>query len=104
MSSRQAPSCGGRAGPGSRSRWGTGRSTTTGRSPKAKSLPEGGKLVRYWAAEACGGEFTPGAETDELRWMDAADAAGLLSYQHDVDVLERFAKIGPPVSVIALVR
>jgi 8-oxo-(d)GTP phosphatase len=68
------------------------------------SVPEGGKLVRYWAAEACGGEFTPGAETDELRWMDAADAAGLLSYQHDVDVLERFAKIGPPVSVIALVR
>jgi 8-oxo-(d)GTP phosphatase len=68
------------------------------------SVPEGGKLVRYWAAEARGGEFTPGAETDELRWMDAADAAGLLSYPHDVEVLERFAKIGPPVSVIALVR
>jgi 8-oxo-dGTP diphosphatase len=68
------------------------------------SVPEGGKLVRYWAAEACGGEFVPGAETDELRWVDAAGAAELLSYAHDVEVLERFAKIGPPFSVIALVR
>ena len=68
------------------------------------SVPEGGKLVRYWAAEACGGEFVPGAETDELRWVDAAGAAELLSYAHDIEVLERFAKIGPPFSVIALVR
>jgi 8-oxo-(d)GTP phosphatase len=68
------------------------------------SVPEGGKLVRYWVAEACGGEFVPGAEVDELRWVDAAGAAGLLSYAHDVEVLERFAKIGPPFSVIALVR
>jgi 8-oxo-dGTP pyrophosphatase MutT (NUDIX family)/phosphohistidine phosphatase SixA len=68
------------------------------------AVAEGGKLVRYWAAEARGGEFTPGAETDELRWLDAATAAGLLSYPHDLAILERFAALGPPVSVIALVR
>jgi 8-oxo-dGTP pyrophosphatase MutT (NUDIX family)/broad specificity phosphatase PhoE len=68
------------------------------------SVPDGGKLVRYWAAEARGGGFTPGAETDELRWVDVAGAAEVLSYSHDVEILERFAKIGPPDSVITLVR
>jgi 8-oxo-dGTP pyrophosphatase MutT (NUDIX family)/phosphohistidine phosphatase SixA len=68
------------------------------------TVPEGGKLVRYWAAEACGGDFTPGRETDELRWVDAAGAAELLSYRHDFEILQRFAQVGPPVSVIALVR
>jgi 8-oxo-dGTP pyrophosphatase MutT (NUDIX family)/phosphohistidine phosphatase SixA len=68
------------------------------------SVPEGGKLVRYWAAEARGGEFTPGSETDELRWLDAAQAAELLSYRHDFEILQRFAQVGPPFSVIALVR
>jgi 8-oxo-(d)GTP phosphatase len=68
------------------------------------SVPEGGKLVRYWAAEARGGEFTPGDETDELRWLDTAQATELLSYERDVEILKRFAQIGPPFSVIALVR
>jgi 8-oxo-dGTP pyrophosphatase MutT (NUDIX family)/phosphohistidine phosphatase SixA len=68
------------------------------------TVPEGGKVVRYWTAESCGGDFTPGAETDELRWLDLAGAAELLSYRHDFELLERFAKIGPPRSVIALVR
>jgi len=68
------------------------------------AVPEGRKLVRYWAAEARGGEFTPGSETDELRWLDPPAAAELLSYPHDLDVLQRFTHVGPPVSVIALVR
>lgn len=68
------------------------------------AVADGRKLVRYWAAEARGGEFRPGDEVDELRWADPGTAAGLLSYPHDVEVLERFARIGPPASVIALVR
>jgi 8-oxo-(d)GTP phosphatase len=68
------------------------------------SVPEGGKLVRYWAAEARGGEFAPGAETDDLHWLDVADAAERLSYPHDVEILASFAEISPPASVIALVR
>lgn len=68
------------------------------------SVPEGGKLVRYWAAEARGGEFTPGSETDELHWLHTAEAAERLTYAHDLAILQRFVQIGPPVSVIALVR
>jgi 8-oxo-(d)GTP phosphatase len=68
------------------------------------AVPEGSKLVRYWDAEALGGEFAPGDETDELRWLDPAAATELLSRQHDVAVLTRFVELGPPASVIALVR
>ncbi len=69
------------------------------------AVPEGDKLVRYWSAEARGGDgFTVNAETDELRWVSPADAAGLLSYRHDVDVLRRFTAVGRPASVVLLVR
>ena len=68
------------------------------------AVPDGRKLVRYWSAEARGGEFTPSDEVDELRWVDVREAAGLLSYAHDVEILERFAAVGPPVAVVALVR
>jgi 8-oxo-dGTP diphosphatase len=67
-------------------------------------VPEGRKLVRYWAAQARGGEFVPGDETDELRWLDPAAAAEQLSYPHDREVLGRFTELGPPASVVALVR
>jgi 8-oxo-(d)GTP phosphatase len=67
-------------------------------------VPEGSKLVRIWAAESLGGEFVPGDETDELRWVDPEHAAEMLSYRRDVDVLERFTTLGPPASMIALVR
>jgi 8-oxo-dGTP pyrophosphatase MutT (NUDIX family)/phosphohistidine phosphatase SixA len=68
------------------------------------AVPEGRKLVRYWAAQACSGEFAPNAETDELRWLGVERTAELLSYRHDVDVLDRFAALGPPASVVLLVR
>ena len=65
---------------------------------------EGRKLVRYWAAQAGGGDFAPSSEVDELRWLDPADAADVLSYQHDVELLTRFSDAGLPASAIALVR
>jgi phosphohistidine phosphatase SixA/ADP-ribose pyrophosphatase YjhB (NUDIX family) len=68
------------------------------------SVPEGSKLVRYWDAEASGGEFVPGDETDAMQWVDPSRAGKLLSYRHDVEVLQRFTALGPPASVIALVR
>jgi 8-oxo-dGTP diphosphatase len=68
------------------------------------AVAEGGKLVRYWAAEARGGEFVPGRETDELLWLHPAAAAERLSYAHDVRILSRFTEMGAPASVIALVR
>ena len=41
------------------------------------------KLVRYWLMRATDGEFRPGPEVDELRWLDHDGAQGLLSYEHD---------------------
>jgi 8-oxo-(d)GTP phosphatase len=67
-------------------------------------VPDGRKLVRYWSAEAGPGTFMPNGETDELRWLAPDDAAALLSYPHDVAILERFTALAPPASVIALVR
>ncbi|MFL5866597.1 MAG: NUDIX hydrolase [Thermoleophilaceae bacterium] len=46
------------------------------------------KLVRYWEMTPLGGEFAPSEEVDELRWLDPAGAAELLSYDHDRDLLE----------------
>ena len=67
-------------------------------------VPEGKKLVRYWSARAVDGDFAPNAETDELRWVSPGQAAEVLSYVHDLDVLRRFEACGRPASTIVLVR
>ena len=41
------------------------------------------QLVRYWLMRPVGGEFEPGDEADELRWLTPAKAMGLLTYEHD---------------------
>jgi len=41
------------------------------------------KLVRYWLMRPLGGEFEPGDEVDELRWLSPAEAASALTYEHD---------------------
>ncbi|MCD6728369.1 MAG: NUDIX hydrolase [Solirubrobacteraceae bacterium] len=51
------------------------------------------KLVRYWRMRATGGEFEPNDEVDELRWLAAADAARLLTYRHDRELV---ASLGAP--------
>ena len=49
------------------------------------------KVVRYWAMEPVEDlGFEPGAEVDERRWLPMAEAAGLLSYERDGDVLATF--------------
>jgi 8-oxo-dGTP diphosphatase len=45
------------------------------------------KLVRYWEMTPLDGDFTPSGEVDELRWLEAAEAEGLLSYEHDRELL-----------------
>jgi 8-oxo-dGTP diphosphatase len=45
------------------------------------------KVVRYWLMEPVGGAFAPNDEVDEMRWAPAADAAGLLSYARDRELL-----------------
>ena len=68
------------------------------------TVPEGHKLVGYWSARAGEGGFAPNDETDELRWVSRGQAAEMLSYVHDLDVLRRFAARGRPTSTVVLVR
>ena len=50
------------------------------------------KVVRYWLMEAAdGGAFAPNDEVDEVRWLPADEAAALLSYPRDREVLEAAA-------------
>lgn len=67
-------------------------------------VPDGRKVVRYWAAEARGGTFTPNGETDELRWLTPRDAETLLTYGHDVDILHSFEDVGVPTATVLLAR
>jgi len=46
------------------------------------------KRVRYWRMEAVEDlGFTPNDEVDEVRWLPADEAAELLSYERDREVL-----------------
>ena len=45
------------------------------------------KLVRYWLMRPLDGEFAPGSEVDELRWLSPDAATKLLSYEHDADLV-----------------
>jgi 8-oxo-dGTP diphosphatase len=46
------------------------------------------KVVRYWLMEPEEEvTFTPNDEVDQLRWLAPAEAVGLLSYPHDVDLV-----------------
>jgi 8-oxo-dGTP diphosphatase len=51
------------------------------------------KEVRYWlmSVESDPG-FEPNDEVDDLRWLSAADAASLLTYDRDKEVLEAAAR------------
>jgi 8-oxo-dGTP diphosphatase len=41
------------------------------------------KVVRYWAMHPLGGDFTPGAEVDEIRWIPLPDGVDQLTYERD---------------------
>jgi 8-oxo-(d)GTP phosphatase len=62
-------------------------------------LPNGRpKMVYYWAAEVAddaiaNSTFQANDEIESLEWVDLAGARAVLSYEHDVDVLDRFAEL-----------
>ena len=46
------------------------------------------KVVRYWLMEPVDDtDFVPNDEVDQLRWLAPAEAVGVLSYPHDVDLV-----------------
>ena len=48
------------------------------------------KVVRYYVMRAGAGEFAPNDEVDELRWVTREQAAQLLTYERDREVLARW--------------
>jgi 8-oxo-dGTP diphosphatase len=61
-------------------------------------IPSGrDKVVHYWSAEVSEhalqiASFTPNEEIASLEWAPLAKARKKLTYEHDVDVLDRFAE------------
>lgn len=49
------------------------------------------KVVAYWLMQTRDGQFVPGREVDQLRWVTRAGAARLLSYERDHELLGAFA-------------
>jgi 8-oxo-dGTP diphosphatase len=47
------------------------------------------KVVRYWEMTVEDGEFEPTDEVDAVRWATADDAAVLLTYERDKELLDR---------------
>jgi 8-oxo-dGTP diphosphatase len=68
----------------------TGLRCSLGRELPSTRYEVGGrpKLVRYWLMTPHGeAPFVPNDETDDLRWLQPAEALALLSYDRDRDVL-----------------
>jgi 8-oxo-dGTP diphosphatase len=47
------------------------------------------KVVRYWLMEPEDGDapFRPNDEVDDMRWVDPDEAAALLTYPHDAELV-----------------
>jgi 8-oxo-dGTP diphosphatase len=67
---------------GLRCRLGEELPSTAYRDNKGRS-----KVVRYWLMEALDGDFSPNSEVDELRWMAPGQAAELMSYDRDAEIV-----------------
>jgi 8-oxo-dGTP diphosphatase len=84
----------------------TGYAAHLGRRLAAVSYPvdEAIKKVRYWSARAIGGEFSPNAEVDELKWLPVTEAMKAVGYPHDRKVLRRFVKLPADTKTVLVVR
>ena len=61
------------------------------------------KVVRYWRAQVTSDDgFVPGDEVDDLRWVGADEAAALLTYADDVDLVVRSGALGPSRPLVVL--
>jgi 8-oxo-dGTP diphosphatase len=79
-----------------------------------KSLGEP-KIVRYWLAQPTDeriakGEidfmpgWVPNEEIDEIHWLKPIKAKKILTYSHDVDILERALELSPNTKPLILLR
>ncbi|MGE2730851.1 NUDIX hydrolase [Mycolicibacterium vaccae] len=84
----------------------TGYHARLGRRLASVSYPidAGVKKVRYWAAQAVGGDFAVNDEVDELKWLPIRQAIDQLGYPQDRKVLRRFAKAPADTATVLVVR
>jgi 8-oxo-dGTP diphosphatase len=81
----------------------TGDLVALGRPLPTRRYPVDGqpKQVRYWVARAAqspGRPFEPNEEVDALEWLPPDEAKARLSYPHDADLVDAFAR-GPRETV-----
>lgn len=50
------------------------------------------KRVRYWAAEAVSGRFTPNDEVDRILWLSPTAARGRLTQPRDRDLVDTLVR------------
>ncbi|WP_225824684.1 NUDIX hydrolase [Streptomyces naphthomycinicus] len=50
------------------------------------------KRVRYWAAEAISGHFSPNAEVDRILWLSPAAARSRLTQPRDRDLVDALVR------------
>ncbi len=62
------------------------------------------KTVTYWVMRHLSGEFTPNAEVDAVQWLRPKAARDALTYYVDRRIMNDFAAVPIPDSVIILVR
>lgn len=62
------------------------------------------KTVGFWAMRYLSGSFAPGDEVDGLIWLDVASARERVSYPADRAVLDGFAAVAAPESIVVLLR
>ena len=65
---------------------------------------EAEKTVQWWAMRATGGEFVPGAEVDQLRWVSPSSALARVSAGYDCAPLQAFAALPVETTTVLLVR
>jgi 8-oxo-dGTP diphosphatase len=61
------------------------------------------KVVEYWRGTALHGEFVENKEVDRLRWLAPREAAALMTYPRDAELI-RLAARTPPTIPFVLVR
>lgn len=62
------------------------------------------KTVRWWSMRATSGEFTPGAEVDQLLWLDLDAAARRVTAGRDSGPLAAFSAHPPDTTTVLLAR
>ena len=68
------------------------REVATTRYRDARGRP---KTVRYWLMTPVGGALAAANEIDEARFVPVSQAAALLTYERDRDLLEGLEPLGP---------